>query len=90
MKTKLNNLKVGAAIKQLRTGLGMSQVELSNAINATQTHISQIENGAARASIKMINKISKKFNVKPKQIISLASGTKSDAEIINIIFEYFN
>lgn len=90
MKTKLNNLKVGSAIKQLRTNLGMSQVELSNAIGATQTHISQIENGAARASIKMINKVSKKLKATPKQIICLASGAKSDSEVVKLIFEYFN
>lgn len=80
---------MGAAIKQLRTGLGMSQVELSNSVNITQTHICQIETGATRANIKMINKLGKALQVSPKQIFALASGAKSDSEILKIVFEYF-
>ena len=41
----IDNKKIGSCIKKIRMQKGISQIELAKAINVSQTHMSNIENG---------------------------------------------
>ena len=46
-------------VKQLRTDLGITQLELSKKLNTPQGYLSQVENGKRKPSKDMIEKINK-------------------------------
>lgn len=58
-------------IRQLRTGRGMSQVELASALNVTKQCISNWENGNIAPSLDMLLKISKYFSVSTDYILGI-------------------
>lgn len=58
---ELNYKDVGARIKRLRMQAGISQIELAKAINVSQTHMSNIENGNTGISLWTAVRISRKL-----------------------------
>lgn len=59
--SEINYKEVGAKIKKLRMQAGISQIELAKAINVSQTHMSNIENGNTGISLETAVKISRKL-----------------------------
>ncbi len=50
-------MQLGMVIKEKRKGLGLNQVEFSQAVGITQTFLSQIENDKKEPSAKVLTKI---------------------------------
>ena len=59
MQQEINYKDVGARIKRLRMQAGISQIELAKAINVSQTHMSNIENGNTGISLGTAVRISR-------------------------------
>ena len=55
----INYKKIGALIRKLRIQKGISQIELARAIDVSQTHMSNIENGNTGISLWTAVKISR-------------------------------
>lgn len=51
-------------VKQLRTDLGITQLELSKKLNTPQGYLSQVENGKRKPSKNLMEKISKSLGDK--------------------------
>lgn len=56
-------MNLGNAIKAARKQAGLTQIELANAIDLTQTSLSQIETGAIKPSPKTQKKICDALNI---------------------------
>ncbi len=70
--SKKNNL--GSKIADLRETKGLTQSQLAEKINSTQSAIARIESGRQNISTKMLKKISQALG---KNLVSLSSGTVS-------------
>lgn len=55
----INYKKIGERIRKLRIQIGISQIELARAIDVSQTHMSNIENGNTGISLWTAVKISR-------------------------------
>lgn len=58
----IDNKKIGSCIKKIRMQKGISQIELAKAIDVSQTHMSNIENGNAGLSLWTAVKIARVLN----------------------------
>lgn len=54
----------GKRIKELREGLGMTQIELSNLSGVSQEHISRLENGRQGINSKTADKLAAALGVR--------------------------
>lgn len=63
-------MNIGSAIKSVRKQEGISQYELAEKCNISQTSLSQIENGVKRPSAKTMKKICDVLNV-PESVLYL-------------------
>jgi transcriptional regulator with XRE-family HTH domain len=63
-------MDIGTSIKSIRKKLGITQYELAERCNLSQTSLSQIETGLKRPSTKTINKICDVLEI-PESIIYL-------------------
>lgn len=59
---------VGRRIRQLRTGIGLMQVDLAEAAGLTQSHISRLENAEHSATHLTLTKIAKALGVEVGEI----------------------
>ncbi len=62
---------LGKRIKQLRTSLGLNQIEFGNKINITKQSISNWENGNIMPSVDMLVKIATTFSVNADYLLGL-------------------
>lgn len=79
--SEMNFKEIGARIKKLRMRSGITQIELAKAIDVSQTHMSNIENGNTGISLYTAVKISRKLGC---SIESFADKEKYDREQENI------
>lgn len=70
-------MNIGAAIREARKKQGLSQWEFARAIGTSQTHISQIELGNNKPGYKLLDSISKQFQI-PIAIIFWYAVEKED------------
>ena len=70
-------MNIGSAIKNIRRQVGMTQAELSEKCNISQTSISQIENGVKNPSTRSIKKICGILEV-PESVIYILALQESD------------
>jgi bacteriophage CI repressor helix-turn-helix domain len=67
-------------IKELRTSLGINQVEFGNKLHVTKQCISNWENGNIQPSIDMLIKIATTFSVSADYLLGLNDKCTLDAE----------
>lgn len=75
-------MKYGKAIKTVRTGKGLSQLEFAKVLNKTPSYISKLEKGERVPSIELIDLISQKFKV-PPYLFTLIASEKKELKGIN-------
>ncbi|MFZ4100443.1 MAG: helix-turn-helix domain-containing protein [Sphingobacterium thalpophilum] len=56
-------LKIGHRIKQMRTGMGISQEALANKAGLDRTYVTDVENGRRNISIQNLEKLILALNV---------------------------
>lgn len=78
---ELNYKDVGARIKRLRMKAGISQIELAKAINVSQTHMSNIENGNTGISLWTAVRISRKLGCSIDNFADAEKYSEEQAEI---------
>lgn len=62
--------KIGEAIKKIRKEKGLSQLELANLIDSSQSHIANIEAGRRRISYETLEKIAQALGVSVAQLLT--------------------
>jgi transcriptional regulator with XRE-family HTH domain len=70
-------MEIGTAIKKIRTEKGLTQGNLAEKCQISQTSLSQIEKNLKRPSAKNLSKICHELNV-PEPILHLMSIQESD------------
>jgi transcriptional regulator with XRE-family HTH domain len=70
-------MKIGTAIKTVRTNLGISQEELSSQSGLSQTTISQIENGLKTPTQRSLKKICTALST-PEAVLYILAMDESD------------
>jgi len=70
-------MNIGQAIKQIRTGKSLTQIQLSKITVISQTSLSQIEKGIKRPSQKNLTKICRALDV-PETIVYFYGLEESD------------
>lgn len=76
----IDNKKIGSCIKKIRMQKGISQIELAKAIDVSQTHMSNIENGNAGLSLWTAVKIARVLNCSIDQFADEAKYDGSDKQ----------
>ncbi len=61
----------GARIKELRTSLGLNQVEFGKSLNVTKQSVSNWENGNIQPSIDMLIRIASLYSVSTDYLLGL-------------------
>jgi len=74
-------MKLGTAIKSIRTKNGLTQAQLAERCNITQTYLSQIENNLKDPNISTLKEISTHLNI-PLPILFFLSIEESDVNPI--------
>ena len=70
-------MNIGIAIRSIRRQLGITQYELADRCNISQTSISQIENGIKRPSTRTIKKVCEVLEV-PESVIYILGMQETD------------
>jgi len=60
--------RLGKSIKKLRRGQKLTQEELANKVRVTPKYIQFIESGSRKPSLSLLQKLSRAFGVKVKDI----------------------
>lgn len=63
---------INDALRLLRLYLGLSQKELSTALNVSQSMISEVESGTKSVSMELLERYSEKFDVRMSQLLFFA------------------
>lgn len=63
---------INDALRLLRLYLGLSQKDLANAINVSQSMISEVESGTKAVSMELLERYSEKFDVRMSQLLFFA------------------
>lgn len=70
-------MKIGAALKQVRVGKNLTQVEVCKKTGLTQTYLSQIETGGKKnPSSTVVAKLCKVYGVPVSVVVVLATEEK--------------
>lgn len=76
-------------IKKIRIEKGVSQLELANTANFSQSFLANVESGKKKPSVMTIIRIAKALNVNPREFFPEQEETKSKekikSEIIKLI-----
>ncbi len=76
-------------IKEIRIEKGVSQLELANIANFSQSFLANVESGKKKPSVMTIIRIAKALNVNPREFFPEQEETKSKekikSEIIKLI-----
>lgn len=72
--------KLGAKIKKLREGIGLSQEELANLLKISRVSLSQIETGERKITAEEIAELSKIFNIPTDVLLDLEQAIKVTLE----------
>jgi XRE family transcriptional regulator, regulator of sulfur utilization len=70
-------MNVGIAIRSIRRKIGITQYELAERCNISQTSLSQIENGIKRPSTRTIKKVCEVLEV-PESVIYILGMQETD------------
>lgn len=70
-------MNIGIAIRSIRRQLGITQYELADRCNISQTSLSQIENGIKRPSTRTIKKVCEVLEV-PESVIYILGMQETD------------
>jgi transcriptional regulator with XRE-family HTH domain len=62
-------LKLGAAIRERRTALGMSQEAFADAIKMHRAYYSKVERGEKNLTLQTIWRVTQGLGVKPSQLL---------------------
>lgn|GEM_PF-1712087 len=63
----------GKRVRELRTGIGMTQPQLAEVIDMSVEWVRRIENGGASPSFETITALAKALNVRPQDLFGEAS-----------------
>lgn len=63
---------INDALRLLRLYLGLSQKELSSALNVSQSMISEMESGTKAVSMELLERYSQQFDVRMSQLLFFA------------------
>lgn len=77
----INYKKIGERIRKLRIQRGISQIELARAIDVSQTHMSNIENGNTGISLWTAVRISRKLGCSIDNFADAEKYSEEQAEI---------
>lgn len=69
-------MSIGANLKRLRTDKGMSQTELAEAVNVTQSMIAQIERGTKSLTMELGKEVSEALKVSVNELLEDFAGKK--------------
>lgn len=69
---------LAARIRRLRTALGMTQAELSEATGITRSHISAIENGRCNIRLDSVDKIARALGVPIQRLFDDEVGAEGE------------
>lgn len=64
-----NNIKIGSLLQSVRESHGIRQSELCEATGLSKNHISAVERGVSKASIRMLLGYCEKLGVTPNDIL---------------------
>ena len=73
-------MNIGIAIRSIRRQLGITQYELAEKCNISQTSLSQIENGIKRPSTRTIKKVCEVLEV-PESVIYILGMQETDVPV---------
>lgn len=83
-------MNIGASIKEVRKQKGLSQIELAEKIEISQTSLSQIESGSKRPSATTLKKICKVLKVSEVMLYMMSASEddvpKEKKELFNMLF----
>ena len=79
----INYKKIGERIRKLRIQRGISQIELARAIDVSQTHMSNIENGNTGISLWTAVKISRVLDCSIDSFADEERYTKEQKDTVN-------
>jgi len=65
-------------IKKIRTDKGISQLELANTANFSQSFLANVESGKKKPSLLTILRIAEALNVNPREFFSDTTGKTKD------------
>lgn len=65
-------------IKKIRTDKGISQLELANIANFSQSFLANVESGKKKPSLLTILRIAEALNVNPREFFSDTTGKTKD------------
>lgn len=65
-------------IKKIRTEKGISQLELANTANFSQSFLANVESGKKKPSLLTILRIAEALNVNPREFFSDTTGKTKD------------
>jgi len=65
-------MKLGKAIKDLRRKTGLTQNDLADRVDITQSHLSQLENGKKEPSLSTLDRIAEEFGLSVPALFVLA------------------
>ena len=77
---KIDNKKIGLAIKMQRIIKGIGQTELAEYLGISQTHLSNVENGRCMLSLKQLLKIKDFFKCTLDEIVDPDNYNKTQAQ----------
>lgn len=73
-------MNIGFAIRSIRRQLGITQYELANKCDISQTSLSQIENGIKRPSTRTIKRVCEALEV-PESVIYILGMQETDVPV---------
>ncbi|WP_276132662.1 helix-turn-helix domain-containing protein [Polluticoccus soli] len=73
-------MNIGIAIRSIRRQLGITQYELAEKCNISQTSLSQIENGIKRPSNRTIKKVCEVLEI-PESVIYILGMQETDVPV---------
>ena len=75
------NAKIGNRIRALREGKGLSQKEIAEKLNISQSAYSRIETGETNGWVHLIEKLCRELEIKPEELFNgIESINQNDVE----------
>lgn len=87
----LNYKEIGAKIRQKRKALNLTQLQLAEKVDLTESSISRYESGKiATMPTSTVNKICKVLNIEPAELLGITPETSFEYDLKEILKEVDN